>query len=58
MVLVRGQCRNNLIVNLLALQPFFHDCDRVFTVSDESGPYNNRELYDLDPKLTLTCIRS
>ena len=39
---------------------FFHenftDFDWVFGVSDESGTYNDRESYVLDPKLTLTCI--
>ena len=39
---------------------FFHenvtDFDRVFSVSDENGTYNDRESYVLDPKLTLTCI--
>ena len=38
---------------------FFHenftDFDWVFGVSDENGTYNDRELYILDPKLTLTC---
>ena len=37
---------------------FFHenftDFDRVFSVSDENGTYNDRESYVLDPKLTLT----
>ena len=39
---------------------FFHgnftDFDQVFGVSDENSKYNDRELYVLDPKLTLTCI--
>ena len=38
---------------------FFHenftDFDQVFGVSDENGTYYDRELYVLDPKLTLTC---
>ena len=55
-----GGPRIDLIVNLLAKRPFFHenftDFDRVFGVSDESGTYNERESYVLDPKLTLTCI--
>ena len=38
---------------------FFHenftDFDRVFGVSDENGTYYDREMYVLDPKLTLTC---
>ena len=60
LVLARGQYRNNLIANLSALRPFFYeklaDFYQIFGVSNESGTYNNQESYDLDPKLTLTCI--
>ena len=34
----------------------FNDFDQVFSVSNENDTYNDRELYLLDPKLTLTCI--
>ena len=44
---------------MLALWPFFFhenftDFDRVFSIFDDR--FNDRESYDLDPKLTLTSI--
>ena len=52
LLLARGQCGNNLIVNLSAKRPFIHenftDFDRVFGISDESGTYNDQESYNLD----------
>ena len=32
---------------------YFADFDKDFSVLDESGTYNDLELYDLDPKLNL-----
>ena len=62
LVLARGQCGNNFIVNVSAKRPFFIMKTLSILIGFSAFPTrvapisNDQELYNLDPKLTLTCI--